>query len=279
VREKSLILSADLEIMAELMINAFIQLRILDIIDILFVAYLLYALYNLIKGTAAINIFVGIVAFYLIWQIVKAAQMELLSEILGKFISVGVLALIIVFQQEIRKFLLLLGTPNFINRKSQRLVFWRTNGDNKDHLDVDVIISACQQMSNQKTGALIVVAHKHALEEPKQTGIYLDAEVSSQLIESIFYKENPLHDGAIIIHENRIQAARCILPVSKRTDFPAIYGLRHRAALGITEQTDASAIIVSEQTGQIAYAHRGKLTSNLKAEVLKSIMEKEFKKD
>lgn len=263
--------------MTELIINAFIQIRILDIIDILMVAYLLYALYNLIKGTAAINIFVGIVAFYLIWQIVKAAQMELLSEILGKFISVGVLALIIVFQQEIRKFLLLIGTPNFINRKSQNLFFWRTNGDNKDQLNVDVITSACQQMSNQKTGALIVLTHKHELEEPMQTGIFMDAEISSQLIESIFYKENPLHDGAIIIHGNRIVAARCILPVSKRTDFPAIYGLRHRAALGITEQTDASAIIVSEQTGQIAYARRGKLTSNLKAEVLKSILEKEYK--
>ena len=132
-------------------------------------------------------------------------------------------------------------------------------------------------MSNQKTGALIVLTHKHELEEPMQTGIFMDAEISSQLIESIFYKENPLHDGAIIIHGNRIVAARCILPVSKRTDFPAIYGLRHRAALGITEQTDASAIIVSEQTGQIAYARRGKLTSNLKAEVLKSILEKEYK--
>ncbi|MCF8330959.1 MAG: diadenylate cyclase CdaA [Bacteroidales bacterium] len=263
--------------MTELLINAFIQIRILDVIDILMVAYLLYALYNLIKGTAAINIFVGIVAFYLIWQIVKAAQMELLSEILGKFISVGVLALIIVFQQEIRKFLLLIGTPNFINRKSQNLFFWRTNGDNKEQLNVDVITSACQQMSNQKTGALIVLTHRHELEEPMQTGIFMDAELSSQLIESIFYKENPLHDGAIIIHGNRILAARCILPVSKRTDFPPIYGLRHRAALGITEQTDASAVIVSEQTGQIAYARRGKLTSNLKAEVLKSILEKEFK--
>ncbi len=262
--------------MAELMITAFIQLRILDIIDILMVAYLLYALYNLIKGTAAINIFVGIVAFYLIWQVVKAMQMELLSEILGKFISVGVLALIIVFQQEIRKFLLLLGTPNFINRKSHRLIFWRTNSDKKDNLDVDVIISACQQIASRKNGALIVLTHKHSLEEAKQTGIYLDAEVSSQLIESIFYKENPLHDGAVIIQNNRIEAARCILPVSKRSDFPSIYGLRHRAAVGVTEQSDASAIVVSEETGQIAYASRGKLTSNLKAEVLKSILEKEF---
>jgi DNA integrity scanning protein DisA with diadenylate cyclase activity len=108
------------------------------------------------------------------------------------------------------------------------------------------------------------------------TGILLDSEITAQLIESIFYKENPLHDGAIIIHDNRIKAARCVLPVSKRTDFPAIYGLRHRAAVGITEQTDASAVIVSEQTGQIAYARRGKLTPNLKAEVLKSILEKEF---
>ncbi|MCF8217821.1 MAG: diadenylate cyclase CdaA [Bacteroidales bacterium] len=265
--------------MAELMLTAFIQIRILDIIDILLVAYLLYALYNLIKGTAAINIFVGIIAFYLIWQIVKAAQMELLSEILGKFISVGVLAVIIVFQQEIRKFLLLMGTPNFINRKSHGLFFWRTTSENKDNLNVDVVISACQQMANQKIGALIVVTHKHELEEVQQTGIYMDAEISSQLIVTTFYGDNPLHDGAIIIHNNRIQAARCILPVSRRTDFPSVYGLRHRAALGVTEQTDASAIIVSEQTGEIAYAHRGRITPNLKAEVLKSILEKEFKKD
>lgn len=262
--------------MSELLITAFIQLRILDIIDILAVAYLLYAVYNLIKGTAAINIFVGIIAFYLIWQVVKAAQMELLSEILGTFISVGVLALIIVFQQEIRKFLLLIGTPNFMNRKSSRLIFWRTNGDRKEFLNVDAIVSSCQQLSNQKNGALIVLTHKHELEEQIMTGIYLDSEITAQLIESIFYKENPLHDGAIIIHDNRIKAARCVLPVSKRTDFPAIYGLRHRAAVGITEQTDASAVVVSEQTGQIAYARRGKLTSNLKAEVLKSILEKEF---
>lgn len=264
------------EVMAELFITAFIQVRILDILDILFVAYLFYAIYHLIKGTAAINIFIGIIAFYLIWQIVKAAQMELLSEILGNFISIGVLVLLIVFQQEIRKFLLLIGTPNFINRKSNPLVFWRTNGDRKETLNVDAIVSSCQQFSNQKTGALIVLTHKHELDEQSVTGIHLDSEITALLIETIFYKENPLHDGAILIHENRIKAARCVLPVSRRTDFPAIYGLRHRAAVGITEQTDASAIVVSEQTGQIAYARRGRLTPNLKAEVLKSILEKEF---
>ncbi|MFO8055572.1 MAG: diadenylate cyclase CdaA [Bacteroidales bacterium] len=261
------------------MITAFIQIRILDVIDILLVAYLLYALYNLIKGTAAINIFVGIVAFYLIWQTVKAAQMELLSEILGKFISVGVLAVFIVFQQEIRKFLLLFGTPNFLNRKRQSFAFWRGSGEYRDPLDVDVITSSCQHMARQHIGALIVITHKHEPEDIKQTGIILNAEVSSQLIQSIFYNKNPLHDGAIIIHNNRIQAARCILPLSKRTDFPPVYGLRHRAALGITEQTDASAIVVSEETGQIAYANRGKLIPNVQAEVLKSILEKEFKQN
>lgn len=261
------------------MVHTFIHIRILDVIDILLVAYLLYALYNLIKGTNAINIFIGIVAFYLIWQIVKAAQMELLSEILGKFISVGILAVIIVFQQEIRKFLLLVGTPSFMNRKSHNLFFWKTNGDNKENLNVDVIISACQQISNQSMGALIVLTHKHTLEDVKQTGICIDAEISSQLLESIFYKENPLHDGAVIIGDNRIQAARCILPVSKRKNMPSGYGLRHRAAIGVTEQTDASAIVVSEQTGQIAFASHGKITPNIKAEVLKSLLHKEFRAD
>ncbi len=254
----------------------FIQVRILDIIDILLVAYLLYAIYNLIKGTAAINIFIGIVAFYLIWQIVQAAQMELLSEILGNFISVGVLAVFIVFQQEIRKFLLLLGTPDFLNRKSQSFLFWRNTTDNRHVLDVDVITSTCQHLASQKNGALIVLARKHELDEIKQTGIMLDAEISAQLMETIFYKESPLHDGALIIHDNRIQAARCVLPLSRRTDFPPIYGLRHRAALGITEQTDACAIVVSEETGNIAYAIRGKITGHIRAEVLKSLLEKEF---
>jgi len=264
--------------MIELLITNFIKIRLLDVIDILLVAFLLYAIYRLIKGTVAIRIFIGIISFYLIWKLVKVLQMELLSEILGSFISVGVIALLIVFQQEIRKFLLLLGTPSFIGKNQKRFLFWKFNIGKPIELDIDSIIKACQNMAKTKTGALIIITNKNELLELNETGEIIDANISNSLIESIFYKNNPLHDGAIIIRKNQITSASCVLPLSKKLDFPTNYGLRHRAAVGITEQSDAIAIIVSEQTGKIAYSKAGELKTNISLTKLEDFLNNFFPK-
>ncbi len=264
--------------MIELLITNFIKIRLLDVIDILLVAFLLYAIYRLIKGTVAIRIFIGIISFYLIWKLVKVLQMELLSEILGSFISVGVIALLIVFQQEIRKFLLLLGTPSFIGKNQKRFLFWKFNIGKPIVLDIDSIIKACRNMAKTKTGALIIITNKNELLELNETGEIIDANISNSLIESIFYKNNPLHDGAIIIRKNKIASASCVLPLSKKLDFPANYGLRHRAAVGITEQSDAIAIIVSEQTGNIAYSKAGELKTNISLTKLEDFLNNFFPK-
>lgn len=251
---------------------AFIQIKFLDVLDIILVAFLLYELYNLLKGTVAINIFFGIVAFYLLWKLVTALEMKLLSEIFGAFISVGFIALIVVFQPEIRKFLLMLGTPGFIQKKRKRFLFWRFDLNNQVDLDIDKIIIASHNLAEKKTGALIIIAHKSALEQITNTGEQLDANVSEALIENVFYKNTPLHDGAMIIHQNRIKAVRCILPVSGNKNIPATLGLRHRAALGVTEQSDALGIIISEETGQIAFAVHGKLKLKVQPTQLKNLI-------
>jgi diadenylate cyclase len=258
------------------MIEGFISIRFLDVIDILLVALLLYELYNLIKGTAAINIFLGIVSIFLLWQLVRLLEMELLSEILGAFISVGFIALIVVFQPEIRKFLLLVGTPTFLSKRRKRFFFWRFNFSNGPVLDIDPIVKACHKMSVNRIGALIVIADQNQLEEYIESGVPLDAHISEQLIESIFYPNSPLHDGAMIISNNRVKTARSILPVSKKTELPAFIGLRHRAAVGITERSDAIAIVVSEQTGKISYSKSGSLKLDLSAAELKNALEEEF---
>ncbi len=250
----------------------FIEIKLLDIVDILLVAFLLYYLYNLLKGTVAINIFFGIVAFYLLWKLVTALEMRLLSEIFGAFISVGFIALIVVFQPEIRKFLLMLGTPGFIHKKRKRFLFWKFDMSKPIDLDIDQIIIACQKMSESKTGALIIVANKSRLEQYVETGERLDADISEPLIENIFFKNSPLHDGAMIIHHNKIKAARCILPVSSNQKIPASLGLRHRAAVGVTEQSDSLAIVVSEETGGISYAKGGELKTKIQPNQLKSYL-------
>lgn len=258
------------------MIEGFINIRFLDIIDILLVAYLLYEVYNLIKGTVAINIFLGIVSIFLLWRLVLVLEMQLLGEILGAFISVGFIALIVVFQPEIRKFLLLIGTPAFLNKKRKRFIFWKINIENSTTLDIDPIVKAYHKMATSRTGALVVIAHTNELEEYIESGEMMDARISEYLIESTFFPNSPLHDGAMIIMNNRVVAARCILPVSKKTELPAFVGLRHRAAVGITERSDAIAIVVSEQTGKIAYSKSGTLKLDLSAAELKAILEEEF---
>lgn len=254
----------------------FPNLRLLDVIDIVLVAYLFYEMYKLIKGTAAFNIFIGIISVYLVWKLVRALEMELLSEILGQFISVGVIALIVVFQPEIRRFLLLLGTPGFISNKPRRFFFWKIDFKNEGFLNIDPIIQACQKMSHSQTGALLVLAKKNELQTFVNTGELIDSNVSKQLIENIFFKNSPLHDGALIIINNRIKAARCILPVSGNKNISKELGLRHRSALGITEFSDAIAIVVSEQTGKISYCKKGELTLDIQPSDLKEFLEEEF---
>ncbi len=257
----------------------FIQIRLLDVIDILLVAILIYYLYKLIRGTGALNIFLGMISIYIFWWLVRLFEMELLAEILGQFISVGVLALIVVFQPEIRKFLLILGTRSFLNAKSRRFFSRLWHYERATSLPINDIVGACEEMSNTRTGALIVLTRENNLDIFLETGEILNARISRQLLETIFYKNSPLHDGAVIITDNQIKAARCVLPVSESTHFPAYLGLRHRAAVGVSEQSDALAIIVSEQTGRISWVKNGQMKRNIKPVELKEILVKEFSED
>jgi len=234
----------------------FLDFRVLDILDILLVAVLLYYIYKLVKGSAAINIFIGIVIIYLIWKLTQLLQMEMLSSVLGEFIGVGMFALIVVFQQEIRKFLLMIGSTNFSSKNNWfQLKF--SNRENKTLNYVDIIVETCKKLGNTKTGALIVIKRNTKLDFVKNTGDAMDIKVNRPIIESIFYKNSTLHDGAIIIEDGRITATRVILPVSNDRDIPLRFGLRHRAAVGISEKTDAVALVVSEETGQISYLKNG----------------------
>lgn len=260
-------------------INAFIQVRWIDVVDILLVAALIYQLYYLVKGTVAINILIGIVLFYVLWLIVKALNMQLFGSILGKFIDVGFIALLIVFQQELRRFLLFIGTSDLFTKGKlgKGLFDFKWQMGNVQSLDINAIVKACKNMSENKTGAIIILTKNTELKFYANTGDALDAKVSVRMIESIFYKNSPLHDGAVIISDNTIKAARCVLPVTENDSFPAHLGMRHRAAVGITENTDAIAIVVSEQTGEISLAKEGELKHALSLERLRDLLEKEFK--
>ncbi len=252
----------------------FLEFKLVDIVDILLVSMLLYQLYRLVKGTAAMKIFVGIIAVFFVWKVVTSLQMELLSAFIGQFISVGVIALIVVFQPEIRKFLLLLGNPNFY--KKRKFFLWHYFNEENAQTSLEVIVDACQRMANDKTGGLIVMAKKTDLEEYISTGELIDARISRELIQNIFFKNSPLHDGAIVIHHNRIKAARSILPISSNSNLPSDLGLRHRSALGITENSDSISIVVSEQTGQISFCKEGILQKNIQPAKLLELLLNEF---
>jgi diadenylate cyclase len=258
------------------MAELFIKIRILDIIDILFVAYLMFQVYLLIRGTAAMNIFIGILSVYLLWIIVKALNMQLLGSILGQVIGVGVIALIVVFQQEIRRFLIFIGNRYLTrNRLSFEKVFPVVFG-NQPNIKIKSIIKACVNMAKSKTGALIVLGRKSELSLFAETGDIVDANTSSRLLESIFNKNSPLHDGAVIIINDRIAAARCVLPVSENLNLPPSFGLRHKAGLGMSEQTDSLVIIVSEETGSISIAEHGNIYSDMDMKDLTKKLEREF---
>tara|TARA_B100000614_G_C14551015_1_gene493968 strand:- start:662 stop:1450 length:789 start_codon:yes stop_codon:yes gene_type:complete len=240
----------------------FIDISITDVLDILLVALLLFYLYKLVKGTVAINIFIGIVIIYFIWKITDLFKLDVLSNILGNFISVGFFALIVVFQQEIRKFLLLIGSTNFASRRN---VFKYFNFLNQDKsllkLNLPILLTSCEKMASEKTGAIIVLERENSLEFVQETGEKVNIELTNEILETIFFKNSPLHDGAIILKGNYIKATRVVLPVSESVSIPSRLGLRHRAGFGITEKTDALVIVISEQTGKISYIKNGEFYS------------------
>jgi uncharacterized protein (TIGR00159 family) len=203
--------------------------------------------------------------------------MQLLTEILGQFISVGFIALIVVFQPEIRQFLLMVGNTRIIKSQRKRFLFWKFKINNPVNLNIDKIVKACQKMAETRTGALIVITQQNELNAYIATGQPIDARISESLLETIFFKNSPLHDGAVVISGDNIRAARCILPVSNRGDLPQGVGLRHRAAVGITEKSDAVAIIVSEERGRISYGYEGRLVINVTPSELSNFLENLFK--
>ncbi len=234
-----------------------LHIRFLDILDIVLFGLLLYYFYKLLKGTAAINIFAGIAIIYLIWKVTQWARMPLLSEVLGKFLGLGVIALLIVFQQEIRQFLLMLGSKKF-NPSSmfQDLgLFSRTHGS---RTNVEALVNAAKNLSIRQMGALILIKRNQNLDFIKNTGDKMDIAVNEPIVESIFYKNSPLHDGAIVVEGNKITATRVVLPISPEIKLPKEYGLRHLAAVSITKNTDALALVVSEETGKISYIRNGR---------------------
>ena len=252
----------------------FVKFGIKDLIDILLVAYLLYQLYRLMKDSGSINIFIGILVFIGCWVIVsQVLEMRLLGSIFDKLVSVGVLALIVLFQDDVRKFLVTVGSHR---RWENFLRFLRKNRQEKvEKTDIMPIVMACMSMSKTKTGALIVIEKNLPLNEIIRSGETINADVNQRLIENIFFKNSPLHDGAMIIRHKQIIAAGCILPVSHDLNIPKELGLRHRAAMGVSQETDALAIIVSEETGGISVAHKGQFHLRLTAEGLERILTKE----
>lgn len=252
---------------------SFLDFRFLDLIDILLVAFLLYQLYRLIKDTVAINVLIGVAAIYVIWKLVGLLQMELLSEILGKFIGVGVIALVIVFQQEIRKFLLVIGSTNFKRRRMFFKQLKLMRQDDEVEFRYDDLIKACESFSKHRTGALMVIEGDSKLGFYSSTGTAMKAEMSTNLLESIFNKHSPLHDGAVIISGNTIVAAGCILPLTEKRSLPSRFGLRHRAAMGISEKTNALTVIVSEETGDISTVMGENFQHKLSSIALRTVLQ------
>ncbi len=257
----------------------FLPIRIWDILDILIVGYLIYQLYKLLRGSIAFNIFIGIISIYIVWWIVRLLQMDLLSQLLTQFVSVGVLMLLIVFQPEVRRFLLLLGNTtlkqqsNFLSKLLNRPLIINERAKLSQ---VRAIRSAMLKLSKSKTGALIIVSANPNVEFFSNSGVKLDANISQPLIESIFHKESPLHDGAMVIHENKIHSASVILPLSSNTTLPKSAGLRHRAAVGVTENSQVAAFIVSEETGNLSYAFEGNLSWKISEENLTDLLKRHF---
>jgi len=249
------------------------HITILDIIDIFLVAIILFQLYRLIRGTAAFSIFLGISFIYLSWLIVKALKMEMISALLGQVIGVGVIALIIVFQQEVRRFLLVIGNRYL---SGSRFPLARLFSSVKDRQgsprEAEEIVRACETMAAKNTGAIIVIGRKSTLDMYSEGGEIIKAEISAELIETIFFKNTPLHDGAILIADGEILAARCPLPITDQVSLPPRFGMRHRAAVGMSEHSDALIIVISEETGNISVVDTGNIRENITPKELRNIL-------
>ncbi|MFC2138433.1 diadenylate cyclase CdaA [Bacteroidota bacterium] len=258
------------------MIDLFIKIRILDLIDIFLVAFLMYQIYMIIRGTIAINIFMGIFALYLLWLLVKAFNMHLLSSILGQIIGVGVIALIIVFQQEVRRFLLVMGSRYLKNKNFsiENIFYSKSKHEQQDVFNE--IIETCFNMAKEKSGALIVLTRRSDLSSYVETGEELNAKISPSLVESIFLKQSSLHDGALIVEGKTIIAARCVLPITEKRKMHSSIGMRHRAALGMSENTDAIVLIVSEERGYVSIAIGGELERNVSRKRLLEFLQEHY---
>jgi len=257
---------------------SFLKLGVFDVLDVLLVAFIIYQLYNLIRGTIAANIFIGLITIYLLYMLVKALHMQLLTGILGKFADVGIIAIIIVFQQEVRRFLLLVGKNASLQRNKAwwKYFFGKAETEKNNYARIKPIIDACKSMKQTRTGALIVFAKYYDEQFYQNSCEVLEAKISKRMLETIFQKNSPLHDGAVVIAENKIKSASCILPVTENADLPAQFGLRHRAGIGVTEANDATAIIVSEETGEISYAKQGRIKMDLSFAELEKLLNKDF---
>lgn len=257
---------------------SFLKFGFLDVIDILLVAIIVYYFYNLIRGTIAVNILIGLVIIYIGYRVVKQADMLLLTGILGSFVNVGLIALIVVFQQEIRRFLLLIG-KNATQQKHKEwwyYLFGKKEGEKDNIARIKPIIDACKSMQKNRTGALIVFAKFYDEQIYENSGEIIESKISKRLLESIFQKYSPLHDGAVVISENKIKCASCILPLTENDKLPPQFGLRHRAGIGISEMSDAIAVIISEETGEISYAKQGRVKMNLSFTELEKLLNKDF---
>jgi len=250
----------------------------LNILDILLVAFIIYQLYNLIRGTIAVNILIGMGIIYALYFVVRALQMQLLTEILGYFRDVGVIIIVVVFQQEIRRFLLLVGKNASLQRNKAwwQYFFGKAQAEKDNYARIKPIIDACKILKQTRTGALIVFAKYYDEQFYQNSCEVLEAKISKRLLESIFQKTSPLHDGAVVIAENKIKSASCILPLTDKVDLPPQFGLRHRAGIGVTEANEATAIIISEETGEISYAKQGKVKMNISFAELEKLLNKDF---
>src|SRR6201996_737408 len=256
----------------------FLKFTFFDVLDIVLVAFIIYQLYSLIRGTIAANIVIGLTILYALYFVVTLLHMKLLTTILANFKDVGIIAVIVVFQQEIRRFLLLVGKNASLQRNKAwwRYFFGKADDEKNNYARIKPIIDACKSLKQTRTGALIVFAKYYDEQFYQNSCEVMEARISKRLLESIFQKTSPLHDGAVVIAENKIKSASCILPLTDKTDLPPQFGLRHRAGIGVTEANEATAIIVSEETGEISYAKQGKVKMNISFAELEKLLNKDF---
>lgn len=249
------------------------HISVLDIVDIFLVAIIMYQLYRLIRGTAAFSIFIGIFFIYLFWLLVKALNMELIGKLLGQVIGVGVIALIIVFQQEVRRFLLVMGNRYVTSsRFSVSRLFSSVKDEMGSPKEAEEIVRACETMASTRTGALIVISRSSSLQLFAEGGELIKATISAALLVTIFSKNTPLHDGAVLIERGVILAARCPLPITDQVNLPARFGMRHRAAVGMSEHSDALIIVVSEESGFITVVRTGNILEDITPKELRNIL-------